>query len=99
MKIKYGADELRITNADETIGAALRSPRIINGLGLPESYKVVDRSTGEEVDLESYPEEGAVYVVEVREQKKNGPKGKPGAPVKGGKEKPAPAKPVKTAKK
>jgi len=71
MKVKYGADELRIQNADETIGDILRSPRMINGLGLPENYKVVSRTTGEEVNLDEYPVEGETYVVEVREQKKN----------------------------
>lgn len=102
MKVKYGADELRIQNADETIGDILRSPRMINGLGLPENYKVVSRTTGEEVDLGDYPVEGETYVVEVREQKKNAKtqsaSSKPAAP-KGKPVKAAPAKPAPTKKK
>ncbi len=89
-KLKYGQDELTL-DINTPILAQTRLPRYINGLGLPETFNVVNRYTGEVIDEDTFPEENATYVIEVREQKKNEASKKP-APKKPAPKKPAPKK-------
>lgn len=72
-KLRYGADSLSI-DSNLPFSEIVRSPRIVNGLNLPETYVIVDED-GDEISLDRYPVDGVEYTVEVKAQKKNaGPK-------------------------
>lgn len=90
-KLRYGADSLSI-DSNTPFSDIVRSPRIVNGLNLPETFVIVDEE-GDEVSLDAYPVEGNEYTVEVKAQKKNAKKALPRVKAKPVEDKkPAPTK-------